>query len=282
MDFGLPRDLSSPSATGDCGTHHLVDVPLTRIELVDPPDALRYGRIIRLRVVYAMSSCDEPGGIGMSFHVGDATDTVTINAHLWRPVMASANCVGSEEFNWIMPLTDGFVRSNPRIVARDGAAGGTATLEFAIAARPRLACDHQVALDQPCQLDCECERVLGGAGKCIPIAPDHGVCELICSNDGECGSMPRPRCDEGASPPMTCRPALAGGACGHPCGHHQSCTAGACRPNARPTADSSCQCDGDCRESRFCAPGGICRIACKSVTDCPGQANYCGDRCGYP
>lgn len=280
-DAGRPRDLASPVDLSGCFTHRLVEVPLTRIELVDSPVYLRYGRIIRLRVVYRMSSCDEPGGIGMSFKAGMLTDDVTITAHLWRPTDGRPECVATQDFAWIMILSDGFVRSNPAIFAHDGALDGIARLTFAVGPKPALGCDLQIALDQPCQLDCECEKVLGGAGKCIPVANDHGVCSLICSNDGECESVNRPHCDDTSTPPMTCRPALNGGGCGHACGHHQSCANGACRSDPRPTDSGPCSCDAECGAARFCAPGGICRIACTVASDCPGNANYCGDRCGY-
>ena len=272
-------DLGAAVDAGPCSHEEYGDVALSRIELIDPAGSHHLGALVRVKLVFPMHACDYVATTGQHVSPGNATDGVVFTTYLWRRRGGGPACDLAVEGSRVVDV-DGSQLSNLRLLVRDGAPGGTATLEVTLAARPVASCKPTIAWGQPCQLDCQCVQPNGVFVQCIPTAPGRGVCARMCAEDSEC-TQDRPLCDEAAAPAFTCTAARAGGACPHACAFGTSCRDGACRPQARP-ADATCRCDGDCPGAQLCDQRQVCFVPCFTVSACPETANYCGyGKCGF-
>lgn len=268
VDGGGSDDLA---ASGACGLHQLVAVPLTGLRTVD--DVWRFGAAIRVEVELPLDACDAAGEVDVTVQPGNATDGVTLVAYVWRHDPSTPGCGTATSVRRVLVLSDTGELSSPNLFVRDGAPGGTLTLKGTVEPPAGQTC-QAAPVGMPCSNDCQCQAT-DPAARCIPIQRGidvAGFCAVSCSDDGDCaGEAERPSCGTPSAVRATCG---GGGTCqsdgdcptGWRCA--QTPTGGACRPTLPSTDEAPCNCDGDCSAGEICNPEARCARPCAAVGDC--------------
>jgi hypothetical protein len=116
-DAGAAVPVDAQGATRDlagCARHQLVSVPLDHIELVDSLHPLYHGAALRVAVQFPWRpACDIAGPVQVDVQPGNATDFITLTAHLWRSSAPDASCGATASLRRVLLLSDGPVLNNP-------------------------------------------------------------------------------------------------------------------------------------------------------------------------
>lgn len=281
-DSGAP---ASVDAAARCvGLHDRIDVPLTRLELIDYSPF--EGAAVRARIGFPWRpDCDVLGGVDAQPQFDGGADLVII-AHLWRSTDGA--CSGTAEATEIIVLSDAVPIAGAFKVA-DGAPGGTLSLGLKVAGAPPGGDCAAVPLDGRCVRDCQCSAALATA-RCLPIKLGAerlmGVCAIPCDEDAACPDGPTPVCGKvSVAPSYSC---VAGSCQGDgDCRFGQRCqsvgASRACRPPSQlPQLPTSCRCSAECGLGAVCTIVGEdalgCVLPCAIDGDCPAHG-ACGDRC---
>ncbi len=249
----------APHASGDggglpsCLTHHLVVTPLASASLLDGPTP--YGNlVVRVAVdVPVRAGCDVLGRLDVEFQVGDATDWITVTAHVWH----GTSCDDRPPTNVRRVFL--VAKDNPFVLVRDGVADMVLLMwqDDLPAEAPAFCFDPavpKVPLGQPCDFDCECDDLM--RAHCVR-ATGKGTCEITCSEDVDC--------------PISCNDLHVCDDDTHcdACPFGQACDSlGRCRPVAT-LADTPCACDADCAAGQLCNDATVCVDPCVADNDCP-------------
>lgn len=265
--LGGPADggtVSPGSDGGACGRHVLEAVPLSELVQLDPVSVPRQGTSLRLLARHPLrAGCDRPGAITVEIQPGDATDFVTVTAHLWRGGIACGSPMTATRVV-VLPLP---ADANPNLSIRDGAPGAHAALltstRFAVTDE---LCSRPAFVGQPCLRDCQCTSRAPTA-RCVSVPVERFACAIPCRADAEC--------PDGQSCSLDQHQCVTRQECGCPlgCPAGQSCRRCGCRPDAA-SPGGPCRCDSDCRGGRIC-DGQSCVLPCATAADCPPGLGIC-------
>jgi hypothetical protein len=279
-DGGLP-DSGPPDSALCLGHHHQETAPLALLEAVDPASGLGSGRAVRVRAGVALrAGCDVPGPIDFAVQPGDATDFVTITAHVWRSDLPDRACGAPRVVSRVVVLSDEKAGvDNEFVSVRDAAPGGTLALRLSTPPQPQTCMPVQPGLD--CTQDCQC-RAANPAARCIPGVGPTGTCGISCSVDADCPASMFMFCGSAANitPPALCWPLTdVGLVCiDSNCPFGARCNAEVCAPAQTATPETPCSCDADCGYGGVCALNvdlAYCQIPCVTSNDCPHAQLSC-------
>ena len=275
-----------------CGSHTLVEVPLTGIDLLDAP-FVNHGRAIRVVIDFRLRpACDIPAQPTLTIAGGNAVDSIRVTAHLWKSSLTNAECGDNEgDAQQVITTNDEAGLSSPKVILLDGSKGGT--LMGSRAVNPRLGRDCSSIVQHTCALSCDC-LPLNNQSVCLSnqMADNGGVCTVPCGEDSDCTDPMSPTCDRGGLPGFTCQ---SNQPCTSPCPFGQICQNFAGGSGCRPvvtisTPSPQCTCDADCPAGTICpsvteGPAN-CFIPCVSASDCPlvvgAPPFFCANgRCGF-
>jgi hypothetical protein len=239
-----------------CTYHRVVDVPISSISLVDPPNALRLDVSLRFRVEYEYrSGCDLPIGVRDDF--ATTTANHVIHARIQQGSVGCGPLVGATEI-FQTSLWSGAFTAPVHGTIRDGHPEGTASLAFDLSAAVGSSATEDRVEGAPCDRNDQCPWPM----RCIPQAPGLSVCATSCSNDGGCADLKR-RCQVSGIVPYTCSLyPLACAGCDPPCPSGYNCLGCVCLPDLRQFG-TRCRCDEDCPSGRLCGDG-TCDAPCVS------------------
>jgi hypothetical protein len=262
----IAEERAAPPDLGPCiGHHHLVEVPLTELEALEPWDQA-IGRALRVRVAFPVGGCDVPDRIDVMEAPRDGGDVFRLLAHVWvqddplhcpmpRTVERALLLVGSAKYD--------------AATVSDAAQGGTLVVSAMVGGAPTYPCGHATPLGGACDHTCDC----AGRAVCLPVATG-GICAYSCSDDNDCTKASQLACT--GELPFTCG-AKDGCAADGDCPFGQRCGAlpsgiRACHPAQTARADAPCRCDPDCGYGGVCnltVDLAYCAVPCAGPLDCP-------------
>jgi hypothetical protein len=255
-------------APGDCIAHTLEVAPLASLDLVDGPGPYPFGVSARVRAgVSIRAGCDVLGQIDVDVQLGNATDSVTLTAHVWRATV----CPASETTitTRIIPLPS----DNVMVTVHD--ANSTLSTGWSIvipAGGPPTMCQPRM-IGSPCSSDCDC-TIFDERARCILFAAGNTTeCVRSCSEDVDCDAS-EPHCD---SMSWSCDKAATCGECpfGQTCGENVACV-----PIGQIPGGGACSCDADCDAARLCdETQHMCQLPCGSNDDCPVSSGCVSSVC---
>ena len=253
-----PGPVSTPQV---CAQHTRVAQQLTAFVLADPSpptvnQTLRVFARVPLRV-----GCDVLGDVLIDRQIGDATDFVTVTAHVWRDERTDCAPLGHKDYAMRFPAP-----SNFNVNFSDGAPGGTATLRASLKnATPPADCTPMSG--NGCEADCQCT----GGATCLP----PGYCAVSCNGDTDCVAPGFPGCSQVVAD--TAGVCVSNGCCDSGCGFG-SCVDCRCVPP--PSTRASCKCGADCPGGMLCEGStGACQKPCTDKLACGKGESCVGGAC---
>lgn len=274
-----------PEESGICIESRLVAVPVTSIELLEAP--LFIDQVMALRVLVEFpyrAGCEHPGPVTVDVLPGNATDLVSITAHVWQSDDPGPCLAGNAQR--MLVLSDHPWISSPHLVVMDAAPGGTIKIDVGVAGAGSSDCSPRTP-GQPCARDCQCEATTSSA-RCVPTAQSAGICAVPC-NDNENCPEPTHTCSvapTSTTPPWCCVGASDFCVTGDNCTFGRRCIDGRCRL-AQDVDPRPCACGAECGLGQVCdGASGRCATPCTADATCPGiggvQTSCVDGSCAFP
>lgn len=256
IEAGPLRD-GAPPPDAACDQHRIESVPIATLSPVElnmcPADA------VLVTFTVSIDACRPLAPVGVSYD--SATNTYTLTVFAWDgPTCGRQITLARSVF-----LSDAGRPKPGLAVVRDGAPGGTATLELPI--QPLYDGHCGTANGSGCTSDAQCTA----SDPLTRCSYDLAECKRLCFDDADCPDS-EPRCDYGfcyANEPS--------------CSRFDACSAGqvcvsagagaACRPGQTARPGQRCTRDADCGPGALCQCG-ACLLGCATDADCPsGHCN---------